>query len=420
MESNPRRAFIVVVDAWGIGALPDAPEYGDSPNANTMGSIDREAASLALTTFERLGLGNIQAFSKIKATQEPIASYGKMAEHSKGKDTTTGHWEMAGIYLDTPFPTYPEGFPEGIIEKFLQETACGQVLANIPASGTAIIEQFGPQHLETGFPIVYTSADSVFQIAAHIDKVPLETLYSWCETARRILQGEHQVSRVIARPFEGQAGKFKRLGGDRRDYAVSPPSPNVLTQIRDHGAIVNAVGKIEDIYCGVGVTHALHTRDNAHGLQVFADLVQEKVPLNQLSLEGKPLCDYAHPDRQLHFINLVETDMNYGHRRDVPGYAHALEVIDQALGKLLPELKESDLLLITGDHGCDPAAPGSDHTREYVPVFLYNAALPAVDLGTRSSFADIGQTVLDWLGIPGSNLPGVSLLQASRFNLTAV
>lgn len=410
---TPKRVFVVVVDAWGVGALPDAPAYDDSMDVNTMGSIDRHADSLALPNLARLGLGNLMDLQRVAATQKPLGSYGKMNEFSKGKDTTTGHWEMAGIYLEEPFPTYPNGFPPHIVDRFIAETGCGGILGNIPASGTTIIENLGETHLETGQPIVYTSADSVFQIAAHVDKVPLETLYRWCEVAREILTGKDEVSRVIARPFKGAPGQFERIGADRRDYAVPPPGETALVRVQQSGGIVVGIGKIEDIFCHIGVTHALHTAGNTHGLKVIEDLIVGKVPLNQLSTEGKPLCDYPHPDRQFIFVNLVDTDMKYGHRRDINGYARALEEFDAALGRYLELLGEEDLLMISADHGCDPAAPGSDHTREYVPILLYAKNRPGQNLGIRESFADIGQTTLDWLGFSGQGLPGKSMLEAA-------
>jgi phosphopentomutase len=408
---NLKRVFVLVVDAWGVGALPDAPDYQDSLAFNTMGSIDKHAKSLSLPNFERLGLGNILPLNRVKPQENPLASFGKMSERSRGKDTTTGHWEMAGIYLDIPFPTYPNGFPKDLVDQFITESGCGNILANKPASGTAILDELGEEHLRTGYPIVYTSADSVFQIAAHIEKVPLATLYHWCEVARRLLDGEHRVSRVIARPFTGTPGKFSRVGGDRRDYAVPPPGITTLARLKEQGAVVVAIGKIEDIFCQVGVTHSLHTHGNTHGLSVVEDLIQGKVPLNQLSLEGKPLCDYLHADKQFIFVNLVDTDMNFGHRRDIDGYAQALEEVDAALGRYLEMLTEDDLLMISADHGCDPAAPGSDHTREYVPILMYQKGRPGVNLMIRESFADLGQTVLDFLKMPNDGLPGVSLLQ---------
>lgn len=413
-----KRVFVVVVDAWGVGALPDAADYGDSSTCNTMGNIDRAADSLALPNLERLGLGNILPLTRVKANDKPLGSYGKMLEHSQGKDTTTGHWEMSGIYLDIPFPTYPDGFPPDIIERFLKETGVKAILGNKPASGTEILKELGMQHLETGFPIVYTSADSVFQIAAHIgpeSKVDLKTLYFWCEKAREILDGPHKVSRVIARPFEGSTpDNFKRVGKDRRDYAVDPPENTVLNRVKDAGGVVLGVGKIEDIFCFSGLTHSIHTGSNPEGIEVLEKLVVGAQDLDALNLEDKPLSAYPNADKQFIFVNLVETDSMYGHRRDVNGYARALEQFDASLGRLLETLGEGDLLMISGDHGCDPTAPGSDHTREYVPILMYNKKMGSKNLGIRESFADIGKTTLAWLGLEDPAQRGRNMLEAKE------
>lgn len=405
-----KRAFVVVIDALGVGALPDAPDYADAPGANTLGNIDRRSERLALPNMASLGLGHITPMRHVPAVANPVGGYGKMAERSCGKDTTTGHWEMMGIYLDVPFPTYPQGFPPEITEAFIAQADCQGSLGNIPASGTEIIERFGPEHLQTGQPIVYTSADSVFQIAAHVEKVPLSTLYRWCEVARNLLQGPHQVSRVIARPFIGEPGNFQRLGADRRDYAVPPTPENCMEAVRRHGGQVIAVGKIEDIFCQVGVTHAIHTGGNTHGLDITRQLLTGTFNLNEIELPSGMTADTSAQAGQFVFVNLVDTDMKFGHRRDVDGYARALEEIDTALGAWLPLMGPDDILMITGDHGCDPTAPGSDHTREYVPILMYSPALPGGDLGIRQSFADVGKTVLEWLNIPAAGLPGESML----------
>lgn len=415
---SAKRVFVVVIDAWGVGALPDAPEYGDSLSANTMGNIDKTADILSLPNLERLGLGNILPLSRVKAQERPMGSYGKMAEYSQGKDTTTGHWEMAGIYLETPFPTYPDGFPPEIVERFKREAGVKNILGNKPASGTKILEELGMEHLETGDPIVYTSADSVFQIAAHVgpeSKTDLATLYRWCETAREILDGPHKVSRVIARPFVGNSPEtFKRVGKDRRDYAVMPPETTVLNRIREAGAVVVGVGKIEDIFCFSGLTHSIHTGSNPEGIEVLNKIVRNEQNLDELSLDKKALSEYPKADKQFIFVNLVETDSNYGHRRDVNGYARSLEQFDAGLGELLEQLGEDDLLMISADHGCDPTAPGSDHTREYVPIMLYSPSLPARNLGIRESFADIGKTTLAWLGLEDPAQRGRNMLETKE------
>lgn len=411
-----KRVFIVVVDAWGVGALPDAPDYGDALDANTMGNIDRHADRLSLPNLERLGLGNILPLSRVRPQDSPLGSYGKMSEFSRGKDTTTGHWEMVGIYLETPFPTYPDGFPSEIVARFKAETGVTDILGNKPASGTEILKELGMQHLETGYPIVYTSADSVFQIAAHVgsqSKVDLPTLYFWCEKAREILDGPHKVSRVIARPFDGESpDTFKRIGKDRRDYAVLPPETTMLNRIKDAGGVALGVGKIEDIFCFSGLTHSIHTGSNAEGIEVTVNLAAGSQDMDVLSLDKKPLSTYPQADKQLIFVNLVETDSNYGHRRDVNGYARALEQVDEGIGRLLEALGEDDLLMISADHGCDPTAPGSDHTREYVPILMYSPKLPGKNLGIRESFADIGKTTLGWLGIEDPAQRGRDMLEA--------
>lgn len=412
---SAKRVFVVVIDAWGVGALPDASEYGDSQTCNTMGNIDRHADSLKLPNLEKLGLGNILPLSRVMAQVKPLGSFGKMSEFSRGKDTTTGHWEMAGIYLETPFPTYPDGFPPEIVDRFKAETGVAEILGNKPASGTEILKELGMQHLETGAPIVYTSADSVFQIAAHIgpeSKVDLQTLYLWCEKAREILAGEHEVSRVIARPFVGDSpDTFKRVGKDRRDYAVLPPETTVLNRIKDAGGVVLGVGKIEDIFCFQGLTHSIHTGSNEEGIDVVQKIAAGQQDWDALSLEKKALSAYPQADKQFIFVNLVETDSNYGHRRDVNGYARALEQFDAGLGAILDKLGDDDLLMISADHGCDPTAPGSDHTREYVPILLYNKKLEAKNLGIRESFADIGKTTLAWLGLEDPKQRGRNMLE---------
>lgn len=413
-----KRVFVIVIDSLGVGALPDAGLYNDSPSVNTLGNIDARVERLSLPALESLGLGHILSMRHVEPVLDPAGFYGKMAERSPGKDTTTGHWEMMGICLDKPFPLYPEGFPTDLIQAFIEKTGCGGILGNTPASGTEIIALHGVEHLETGYPIVYTSADSVFQIAAHVKKVPLETLYHWCSVARELLRGEHEVSRVIARPFTGKPGAFERLGSDRRDYAISPPPGSCLERIQQRGGIVLGIGKIEDIFCSVGLTHSVHTKGNSHGLDVTGRMIRRELDLDSFSITNQPIRAY-NSEKQFIFTNLVDTDMKYGHRRDVLGYANALEEIDQALGDFIRWLEPGDLLMITGDHGCDPTAPGSDHTREYVPILMASSAFAAGgDLGVRESFADVGKTVLAWLqpeaeesGILGKSLLISALLK---------
>jgi len=414
----PRRVFVVVIDALGVGGLPDAPTYGDKTEFNTLASVDRKAEQFTMPIFEKLGVGNIIPLTRIKPNPNPLGLCGKMSEFSKGKDTTTGHWEMSGVYLDTPFPTYPDGFPKDIMDEFLKRTGCKGFLGNKPASGTEILKELGDEHLQTGYPIVYTSADSVFQIAAHTgpeSKVTLKDLYFWCETAREIMRGGHEVSRIIARPFIGKdASSFKRVGEERRDYALSPTEKTALDRVREQDGIVFGVGKIEDIFNFVGLTHSNHTGNNASGLEFVERFVKGSVNLDDYSLEKKKLNAYTNADKQFVFINLVETDSVYGHRRDVSGYARALEVIDEALGRVMQTMTKDDLLMITGDHGCDPTAPGSDHTREYVPIVMYSPALKGGDLKIRESFADIGQTTLAWLNLKSDGQRGKNMLESQH------
>ncbi len=395
--NSSRRAFVVVIDALGVGAMPDAPDYNDSLEANTLGHIDASVDRLHLPTLEKLGLGRIIPLQHLSTNTPPLARVGKLAEQSKGKDTTTGHWEMMGITLETPFPTYPQGFRQELVEAFISQTQCGDILGNKPASGTAILDELGEAHLQTGYPIVYTSADSVWQIACHVDKIPLETLYQWCEIAREILRGDDEVSRVIARPFEGEVGAFRRLGHARHDYAVEPPKEgNHLVIAESAGVQVIGIGKIEDIFCGVGITHSIKSKDNAHGLAILQELIENKLPLEDYQLNASVTKDTS---KQLIFNNLVETDMNYGHRRDVEGYARALEAIDEKLKDFIDAMTDDDLLVITGDHGCDPTAPGSDHTREYTPYIAYSPSQQGAVLGTLQGFHHVGETCLEWLGV---------------------
>ncbi|MDD3149555.1 MAG: phosphopentomutase [Candidatus Gastranaerophilales bacterium] len=399
-----KRAIIIVIDSMGVGAMPDAPMYNDTLKCNTLGNVAKFNNGLNLPNLQKLGLGNIIDVMGVSPCQNPIACYGKMAEISEGKDTTTGHWEMAGLILDEPFKVYPNGFPKKVIEKFVQKTGCTNFLGNYPASGTAIINDLGHEHIKTGFPIVYTSADSVFQIACDVDTVPLKTLYSWCESAREILNGEYNVSRVIARPFEIVNGEFKRISKDRRDYSVAPYKQTVLNAIANSKNSVIGIGKIEDIFVKSGITHAVHTGSNKEGLELTIQALK-----NKLCLDNICICvDYNHNkcSKQLIFTNLVDTDMLYGHRNDAIGYGKALEEIDEYLGKILPLIGKDDLLIITADHGCDPTVDGTDHTREYVPVMVYNPEIEPQDLGLRPTFAQIADSVADWLDVPFETIKG--------------
>lgn len=392
-----KRAVVIVVDSLGVGAMSDVAEYGDLETCNTLCNVAKANNGLNVPNLEKMGLGNIADVEGVAKVEKTTASYGKMLEVSKGKDTTTGHWEIAGLILDEPFRTYPEGFPEELIDKFIKETGCGGILANKPASGTAVISDFGDEHAKTKYPIVYTSADSVFQIACHVDVIPLETLYKWCEIARRLLdEKNYNVSRVIARPFNGESGNFKRLSVDRRDYSVPPFKPTVLNSIEDNGGYIVGIGKIEDIYVKSGVTHAIHTGSNKEGIELTIQAIKQT--LNLKEIEIKNVVDKV--EKQLIFTNLVDTDMLFGHRNDAKGYAAAIEEIDRYLPEIIENLTDDDILIITADHGCDPTVPGTDHTREMVPVLVYGKAIDSQNLGTRKTFADVAVTIAEWLDVP--------------------
>ncbi len=369
-----RRILLIVLDGAGIGAMSDAPEWGDA-GSDTFGHI-LESRQVRLPNLQRYGLGNIRPLQSLPPVANPEGSYGRCALRSNGKDTTTGHWEMAGIILEQAFPTYPNGFPSSIIDRFVKETSVPGILGNIPASGTEIIKVFGEEHVNTQKPIVYTSADSVFQIAAHEEVIPLTRLYQMCETARRILDGEHKVGRVIARPFLGEPGSFYRTE-NRHDYAVPPPRENLLPALADEDLDVVCIGKIASIYDSLGVTKDLTAKNNEQSIDQT---------INALRDESNGLI----------FSNLVDFDMLYGHRRDTEGYAKALEHFDVRLPEIESGMRDDDLMIITADHGNDPTFPGSDHTREYAPLLVYGKCANAnVNLGTRASLADIGQTVAE-------------------------
>jgi phosphopentomutase len=372
-----RRVIWVVLDSVGIGEMPDAADYGDS-GSDTLGNLAR-VRPLRLPNLCRLGIANIRRIEGLPPAAEPLAAYGRCTLASPGKDTTSGHWEMAGIHLERPFPLYPQGFPAELIREF--ENRIGRsTLGNYPASGTEIIRELGKEHMRTGSPIVYTSADSVFQIAAHEEVIPVWEQYKICETARELLRGEHEVGRVIARPFVGSPGSFARTA-NRKDYAVPPPKGMLLDLLDEAGVAVYAVGKIIDIFVGRGIREYKKTRNNAEGMAETA----------------RVLDDVA---RGLIFTNLVDFDQNYGHRNDVEGYAAALEEFDAWLPGLLAKLQSGDLLILCADHGCDPTTPSTDHSREYTPLLAYGpAARPGVALGTRASLSDIGQTVAENFGV---------------------
>lgn len=390
-----KRAIVMVIDSMGTGAMPDCREFNDSPKCNTLKNVCDFNNGLNVPNMEKMGLGNIQDYKGIKKVENPTAQYGIMEEKSKGKDTTTGHWEMAGLISEKPFATFPQGFPKELIDKFIKETNCGGVLANIPASGTAIITELNEEHHKTKYPIVYTSADSVFQIAVDTDLIPLETLYKWCEIARKILDKDNwNVSRVIARPYKVIDGKPTRISKDRRDYSMVP-SHTILNEIKDAGAKVIGIGKIEDIFSKSGITHAIHTGSNKEGLELTLKAVKNELELDKIAYKNLNITK----DAEFIFTNLVDTDMLYGHRNDAKGYGKAIEEIDTYIDDIIENMTENDLLIITADHGCDPTVEGTDHTREYVPILVYKQNIKSKNLGLIKGFDYIAQTVKNWLQI---------------------
>lgn len=381
-----KRVFLIVLDSVGIGEMPDSDLYGDK-GSNTLLSCFKQK-NFSVPTMEKMGLFNIDGIDYKENYPSPIAAYGRMTEMSKGKDTTIGHWEICGIISNKPLPTYPDGFPEEVIAEFSRRTGRG-VLCNKPYSGTKVIEDYGKKHLETGDLIVYTSADSVFQIAAHESLVPPEKLYEYCTVAREILQGEHGVGRVIARPFEGEF-PFKRTA-NRHDFSLIPPEKTLLDCLNEKGVEVFPVGKIYDIFAGKSLKKPHHTKSNAHGMTLTKEVLES-------DFEG--LC----------FTNLVDFDMAFGHRNDPVGYAKALMEFDNWLGGFIKEMKDTDLLIITADHGCDPLTESTDHSREYTPLLVCGENVKSVNLGTRKTFADIGKTVGEIFSC-GEELPGESFLK---------
>ena len=380
------RIILIILDSVGIGEAPDAVDFGDV-GSNTLGNIARVMGGLNLPNLEKMGLANINLIQGLQPQAHPTAAYGKLQEVSGGKDSTTGHWELMGLPLPKPFPLYPQGFPPEIMRPFEAEIGRG-TLGNYPASGTAIIEELGAEHVRTGKVIVYTSGDSVFQIAAHEDIVPIAELYDICRVARKLLTSEHEVSRVIARPFVGQASNFTRTA-NRHDFSVPPPASTLLDYLQTARFMVHAIGKIEDLFAGQGITQAIHTKDNADGLAQT---------LNAMHKQSEP---------GLIFTNLVDFDSEFGHRNNPQGYAQALEAFDAYLPKLLNALKPDDILMITADHGNDPTTPSTDHAREYVPLLISGASIKPLNIGIRASFADVAATIAQiWsleTGLPGQS-----------------
>lgn len=389
-----KRFIIIVLDSAGIGELPDSSSYGDE-GSNTIGHISQLVKDFSLPNLERLGLAHIDGFKETYRTTTDLknksftGSYGRMAEKSAGKDTTTGHWEIAGIILNKPFPLFPDGFPDELVKEF-EKRIGRKILGNKPASGTVIIQELGDEHVKTGFPIVYTSADSVFQIAAHEDVIPIEEQYRICRIARDMLTGDYGVGRVIARPFTGRSGNYTRTDR-RRDFSIEPSDKTILNYLQENGYEVRAVGKIEDIFANSGVTKSVHTHSNQDGIDKTIEWIKEEY-------EG------------MLFTNLVDFDMLYGHRNNVEGYAKALMEFDRRLPEITEQLRDDDILLITADHGCDPSTPSTDHSREYVPLLITgNKVKKGVNLKTRNTYADVAKTIADYFGLE-NRLCGESFL----------
>ena len=381
MMNEINRVILIVLDSVGIGELPDADKYGDK-GSNTVGNIVKVGKGINLPNLCSLGMGKIDGIDYLPVPAAISGNYARLAEVSSGKDTVTGHWEIAGIQLDKPFPTYPDGFSQEVIDEFTRLTGRG-VLANCVASGTEIIKQYGEEHMRTGKCIVYTSADSVFQIAAHEEIIPLEELYEICRISREMLKGENMVGRVIARPFIGEPGNFTRTS-NRRDFSAQPISDTILDKLSQNRLDVIAVGKIEDIFSKKGITEAKHIKNNMDGVEVTLDYMKQQ-------------------NHGLIFTNLVDFDMLFGHRNNVEGYKQALEEFDKRLPEIIAAMREDDMLLITADHGCDPTTPSTDHSREYVPLMIYGKKLKQdVNLGTRRTFADIACTIADVFGLKNS------------------
>ncbi len=386
--------YLIIIDGLGVGALEDAHLYGDE-GSNTLGHVVAQTRC-RLPELQRLGIGNIIPLDSVAPVRNPLAAYGKMREVSPGKDSTTGHWEIAGLRLKRAFPTYPDGFPKEVIDRFCSLTGIGRVLANKPASGTAVIEEFGKEHQETGLPIVYTSADSVFQVACDVHTVPLEKLYQWCEIARnRVMTGKHAVGRVIARPFEGKPGSYRRISDQRHDYSLKPFEPFLPGYLQASGIKTVSVGKVIDLFADQGFDHSYRTKSNAEGMDKLLGLMH--------SMESGFV-----------FANLIETDQNFGHRNDTEGFAKALEEIDLSIPELLTALKTDDLLIITGDHGNDPTMPSTDHSREFTPLLVYPVRMAVhAELPTRNGFTDVAASICRYFNVENP-FPGEPFIKQDR------
>ena len=382
--------YVVVIDGLGVGAQEDAAKYGDE-GENTLGHVC-EAMGCRLPNLQRLGLGNIISLASVPEEENAAAAFGKMREVSAGKDSTTGHWELAGIQLSEPFPTYPNGFPDYVIRKFCDAIGVDDVLCNKPYSGTEVIADYGEEHIKTGQPIVYTSADSVFQVAAHKQVVPVQQLYDWCRIAReQVLVDEHAVGRVIARPFEGEPGSFERDSDQRHDFSLNPPRENIIQHLHDSGIRTYSIGKIIDLFAEQGFTQYRRTKSNAEGISQLLSLM-------------------SAAENSFVFVNLIDTDQKYGHRLDPEGYAQSLQEFDRALPAILKKIKDDDLLIITGDHGNDPTSTSTDHSREFVPLLVYPKERAITQkLGIRRSFADVASSAAAFFGVE-ARYPGESFL----------
>lgn len=384
--------YLIVVDGLGVGAQEDAHEYGDS-EMNTLAHVSKQTG-VQLPNLQKMGLGNIIPLDSVSPNEDSLAAFGKLREVSAGKDSTSGHWEIAGIHLDRPFPTYPNGFPDDVIISFCNEIGVDGVLCNKPYSGTDVIRDYGEEHLKTGQPIVYTSADSVFQVATHKDVVSIEKLYEWCETARdKICTGEHEVGRVIARPFKGEPGNFERISDRRHDYSSAPPENNLVSKLQDKGVETHSVGKVADLFAGEGFDKTYPTKSNAEGLK-------ELLRLMSSGLENRFI-----------FANLIDTDQLYGHRLDPEGYAKSLEEFDRAIPAIVSKIRKQDLLIITGDHGNDPCSESTDHSREFVPLLVFpKTRAIKEDLGTGETFSNIAKSVAAVFDLP-NDFPGKSFIK---------
>jgi phosphopentomutase len=383
--------YVIVVDGLGVGAQEDAAEYGDE-QMNTLGHVS-EQTGVKLPNLQKMGIGNIIPLASVPPAEKPLSAFGKLREVSAGKDSTTGHWEIAGIQLEQPFPTYPNGFPEEVIHDFCKGIGVEQVLCNAPYSGTDVIRDFGEEHLKTGYPIVYTSADSVFQVACHDEIVSVEKLYEWCEFARKkVCVGPHEVGRVIARPFTGKPGNFERISDKRHDFSSIPPENNLIQVLYDQGIKTYSIGKIVDLFAGKGFTQYRHTKSNAEGISQLLSLMA------------------AELENSFVFVNLIDTDQLFGHRLDPEGYAGSLEEFDRAIPAIVSKIREDDMLIITGDHGNDPCSDSTDHSREFTPLLVFPKVKAITEnLGTGKTFSNIASTTADFFGIT-HDFPGSSFL----------